>query len=533
MRLFLLALLCFISFVSFSQNSTSNHAVGFYTDINGQDVYLYHDKTYEIQDKTFAKAIDLGDKSYAPASYYDNEMNKVTGYIKVSSNSSNISFKKTKGSKREILRREQYHSYTIGIDSFVVFGKAFTEYQNIGIKQSSGNMILRWVKSIDEWSLWFYVGENGEFYYLLSNDLTLKNYCFSLGQRKFRKEFVEYFQYMFPKTAQLVENSKLELSHMRSIFNLMTYEQSLKNNSKIYYDYYDNPSRKPTDNYVVCESINDGYYKVSTYKNNKKTLSKNITIYKSTVLKDLNYIYKGSVQFFDSNEYLYQEYFFNDNGKKLDSIYLFYVNGSVFEIIREPSSKDRATEVFNIEGKQILNGDGDGVCSYYDHINDRNLIIEYKNFNREVIYYKVNEERIYLKTDNSADYKFFAKTADKLDKKLVDFGRAVYDDKAQGFVIYACLVNKKGKFDDIKLIYALHPEIDQLIDKQLQMFKKKREFDPAEHKGETVKQWVLLSFYYKQVHGNNSFWDFYKKHLTPSKSDFDQSYYVPLMFMNH
>ena len=483
-------IVCFLLFVA--NYSFSQIEVGHLIDINKCQINGYFDEDDYSPKKVIKIEHNIGGDKFSPGYYYDLNNVKIEGYLKYSQYNTNFKFKNLKNDQSEkTIEPTDCISYVIGKDSFIVI-QDFDIYRDLGkfrIVEKS------FVEVLDEvGNLTFYkhvnVGFNNTILvsYLYENKQLPREYkCFPKGFSKFKEPAINVFG-KFEYLKNKIEIGGYDINDVPTLIKLFKYRLKSEEKTNVYFSQYWDEAEK-ADNpiyYAQVDILRDSIYDLKYYsvESNKllfsgqfsslyphKKQGQFIGYYPSGIeRKKINYV----------NDVIRDELINHFNGNKR---YLYLSNN--FDELK-------LKNVYDINGTNILDVNGNGKEIFYDSILNRELNNEYLKFKLVKSYYIDSlGNKVFMLSKRNAKIVGFGFLNDSINKILKYPKKSILSNN-HGVLLLKCLIDSNGYVKSMKIIKGIDAEIDSLTLSKLTILKTNQYFRPGKQDKVKVRQELII-----------------------------------------
>ena len=398
-RFFSIISLILITIIAHPQNPMKNYELGYYFDINSQNINGYFDIDYEPEE--MLKVSYTVGEDFTPGYYYTNSSEKISGTLKYSSKNTYFTFKNNRNFEIKTIKPEECNGYVIGKDSFAVI-QNFLVQREIGGFECNKKEFAEVIEKFD--SITFYkhikTGMNGIVTTYLYSYGNSNNYTsFSKDQLKFIESTKSIFS-DFLVLEQKIASGKYREREIPILAKLLKYKRKFDKSEKILFnsswDEVDNPNE--SEYYANINSIKDSVFHLSYF------FKDGTPVYEGHYTSFYPHLKNGEFIWYYPNGVIRKKATYINNTPQ--SINTFYKNGQIHHYYKLYKKEIKLAQVYSENGDSLLNSQGNGFESFFDSIGKREITNEFVN--RELAksyYFDSNKRKISLFCDKFAKIK--------------------------------------------------------------------------------------------------------------------------------
>ena len=528
---FLLIAFIFFDQASFSQSPIINYEIGYYFDINDIFIQGYFERDYKPEERLNVKMV-LGE-DFSPGYYFDSLNNKVSGLINYSQTKTSFNFKKNEKDISKEIKPKDCKGYVIGLDSFTLI----SDFNIFRVLATSTIHEPQFAEVIDQiGNLTFYKNvhakENVIITYLVRSDTSDKLISFPNNINKFSEIAPPYFA-DFDVLENKIKEKQFTNNDIPVLVKILKYYLFYQDNKKIFYNSSWDEIEDTTSSayYAKIISIKDSIFEMNYYFKNGTPIRKGYyySFYPNkkhgeflwyypdgTIRKKINYI---------------------KNEKKSETT--FYRNSTIHFQITNFKSDLTFENVNTIDGKSVLNENGNGIDEFYDSIAGKKLYFVFEKHILKNSFYISKNDTIYTHCNENASFKKIKMMQRKLDNsKFIDsesnnsFRFESLKTKSNdtgfypissivnynhGFALVKCVILPDGLVSKMDIVRSVDSDCDSSIIQFLTIMKSKQYWKPAiVNKKNVVEELILpveftinsFSWYRNNNWQNSNLWMF-------------------------
>lgn len=460
--------------LSFSQDSLQSYQVGYYFDMGKSVIDGYLDLGYQPH-KTIDKSVLLTSE-YLEGYYIDIQGKKNYGNIRMSTGSlfyfnsaeNTIESKTTQYIK---MGNFEFHSLSASeIDRWTVIRR---------------HLFAELINDIGDLKLYKFVGANKVHYYLKSNNGLFTELPSSGADLRhvLRTAFSEL------KCINALLND--EVYSAESLMKMLAYQRKHEKGEYVYFDAYWNEieDMSASKYHLEVKEINGRDYVLSFFQND------GVPLFEGTYSVLEPNKMKGKVVYFypDGNKRKEVEEK-KRNEKDVFVYHHYFKNGNKHLAYYKKGLEDYYEEVYNLEGKSLLDKKGNGVEVYFDDILDREITINYEKHRVNQAYYTANDgEKISLVAESKAYYGSSTAILESKASRKIEYPLSSVENEVTGLVVVRVLIDKEGNMKDFSVVKGLSTEVNLQVNKFFDEIKLSKNWKPAKMGKEHVAQEQIIA----------------------------------------
>lgn len=488
---------------TYAQEVNDKYTLGYHYDYLKNPINGYYASDYnpEVDLKI---TYEIG-KGFSPGYYFDTNGEKHEGYIHRVSRSDFVEYRKSEFGDIDKIKAKDCAGFVIGVDSFTVVSD-FRIYGSIGYRTRSKPSFAQYIETIGDNSFLKHidVGNRVVSTYLVGTDGSHSFESFPNNQKKFKEMAALYFS-DFPALMDAIDEKELTQEDIPSIIKMYQYRLYYNAGKPILYDkYWDETKDENEAEYFASINSIEGINFNLTYRHKNGTTISNC-IFSSFYPHEA----QGIFTWYKPDSSIRKQIEYHDNEEKAQVTY--HHNGQKMLISHQGEYDRTYTQVFDLDGKLVLDSYGNGEINFRDSIQQRTLHYVFTNHKLESISYREDDKNIYLVSERNTSLKHKKRHNEKL-QQLAGYKLSDIQEYAHGLILLKARVSPKGIVTDISLLKGLRTNIDEKVMRYAQSFLGEKEMKPGKNNGEKIWQEVIIPIDYS-LQGyshyrnyNNTFW---------------------------
>lgn len=465
------AIITLLLFLGILNLTYSQIQVGLKYDVNGIPFNGYFDAFTYSPDK---KIIQLHNSdSYEKGAYYDSLGHRIEGLIKFENRK--IFFKKGKDESGDKIKPETVKSFVIGTDSFMAISNfyfrnklktkpEFVQY----VTEFEGNTYVKHYHFSDGMAQKFGDPPIIETFLVKSKDG--QNWDNFPDNKRFKEVALKYFSYI-PYLKEKIETGKYDSESMLSVIKMAEYFSNYQESKPIFYDSYwqEVKDANKAKYYAKITDKRDSIWTFEYYMETVKLFTANYSSFYPNVKTGefISYYPDGTGR---------QVIIYLNN--KLREVKLYNKRGIMYTHYKfiEKGKTEKDKELV-LKYEFVADSAGNNIIS-----SNRKVVNRVSNSFDNIVYYNVFEDSTlttsyYLSKRDT----IFQYTNSKFGFKIKSLQTAFdnfmedqhYDEalsqNAQGIILVSLVIDKKGYVVKSKILNNIHPEIDNLVDRFIEL----------------------------------------------------------------
>jgi hypothetical protein len=467
----------------------SYNYIGHYHDISGIDLEGFYGPNY-TPDEGLNKGFIVGD-NYTIGKYYDLEDEIHDGYIKYNQRNSNFKFITDLNNlyNSKTIRAKNCKSYVVGVDSFITITD-FNIERDLGAFQSIKPDFAEVLEEFNSLTFLKHLHMNQNrilITYIIKNANGTLESLPKAGSR-LKKVCLKYFGDV-PLINEFINSNNITRADIENFITVAYFYYKYINKEVVYYDI--NWNRLKSDlnatYFSTVESINNKHLKLNYFH-----LDSTI-IYSGEYSSLAPMIKHGEFKWYYPNGNLWKTENYHYN-KYQDSVKTYYEDGKLYSMKTEhPYYVNELThkQVYDKDGLELLDEEGNGTEEFYDEVLDRILFKEYKYGELFSSYYLKDDVKIYTKCSKPTKIKALRIKNDYF-KNNGKYPKNGLVNNQEWNCLVKFLVNPKGQFVSYEIITTANPIFDEYTIDYLKSTPTSSVFSKPKHKREKVFQEVVL-----------------------------------------
>lgn len=454
-KLFVLfVMLIAVAVQSHSQVNSPNKALGMYFDINEIPIDNYIDFDYSPKDAFYITFKTDGE--FVPGVYYDLNGEKISCNIKQSNLSTNVYYKS--GGLETLLSPSNCSGYVVGLDSFIVINNFQIDRALVKqtIKEPNWAQVITKTKNYTLLKHVYQKMVNNNFIttYIVKNDSSQLTSLFE------EKTYLQFFG-DFAAISDSLKKTRLTEDNIVSFAKHYDFKERYEKNERIYYSQTLDELRTP-DNaayYARIKGLNQLVWELEFFDTSNSLI---FTGHFSSLFPRVKH---GEFIWFYPDGSIRKKVNYKKN--EIDgSVTEYFPNGKIHYVYKVPfdaSEERNYSKVINIEGKDVLDGKGNGVEVIHDSINNRQIT-------RRFISNRLNSSTFQDENKNTilqqGDYNTYIRSVTPFHRRLrkdVKFPEEAFKIYKQGLVLIRFLVDNNGNIKSYNIIKGMGNQFDNQL----------------------------------------------------------------------
>lgn len=482
-------LLLFVLNTLYAQNQNSDLVVGHLFDINKGLIPGYLDYNYE-PDKKIDVSHNISNE-YTPGYYIGLDSVRYNGFIKFNPYNEFFEFKLFYDEKKGFkFSAKDCMGLVVAKDSFIVSNKNILEYDSSKYVFLGRNQeLIQFIERVDDMTFYKYYFRRKAvvsnfmpaafIVYIIKRDSDEDFYKIPRGIIKFKNFGQEYFK-DYPFIVDGIQKKRYTHLDTECLIKMVKYIKKYQNNEHVYFK----------NNWEETEEKEVAFYYAKILSIGDSTLHiKYFTIHDEPLYEgNFSHLYPhknvGEVVFYRPDGSIRKKLYYKNYEPKLYVTY--YPNESKHLEYLKNHNQVIYLNVYNEDGKNILDGKGTGFNKFYDPILKREITYVFKEqFLKSAYYMDKYGKRIYQVCSSNAKQKTNEKP---------EYPSYLVTEGLYGLVLAKVIVEPSGVISNIEVIHSPSFSFDKAIYQHLASSMRIPEWSPAKEGKTFVTQELVIPY---------------------------------------